>query len=165
MIESNGSCSKKVIDSVYTPRDISYRHRWRLIRRTGCHCKIAAPCAVIEEKQLIIPRIFSPFRRNCLADGFHRNGKNNSSSERILFLSLYIHSDAAETNTVTTGSDPLVEVMPAPLLVGSSFYNVIYDTVELEPYFWAVDRIQSEEMLRGTPDGSCLVRPFKMKVG
>lgn len=75
-----------------------------------------------------------------------------------------IHSDAAETNT-TTGSDPLVEVMPAPLLVGSSFYNVIYDTVELEPYFWAVDRIQSEEMLRGTPDGSCLVRPFKMKVG
>ncbi|KXJ81476.1 hypothetical protein RP20_CCG019408, partial [Aedes albopictus] len=88
----------------------------------------------------------------------HQPVSSNDREQRIVQ-----QEDAAETNTTTTGSDPLVEVMPAPLLMGSSFYNVIYDTVELEPYFWAVDRTQSEEMLRGTPDGSCLVRPFKMK--
>ncbi|XP_058467239.1 uncharacterized protein LOC131440194 [Malaya genurostris] len=42
-------------------------------------------------------------------------------------------------------------------------YNVIYDTVEVESYYYNVDRLQSEQLLSGLPNGSCLVRPFKFK--
>ncbi|XP_062565251.1 uncharacterized protein LOC134227632 [Armigeres subalbatus] len=66
--------------------------------------------------------------------------------------------DAAQRET--KGTDP-PEAMASMMMTGSGLYNVIYDTVELEPYFWAVDRPKSEEMLRGSPVGSCLVRPFK----
>lgn len=93
----------------------------------------------------------------------HRHNRLSPSSsdqpQKIVQQQLEREIDAAETDT--KGSDPLE--VTAPPSVGSSFYNVIYDTVELEPYYWAVNRLQSEEMLRGTPDGSCLVRPFKLQ--
>ncbi|XP_058812525.1 uncharacterized protein LOC131677031 [Topomyia yanbarensis] len=48
-------------------------------------------------------------------------------------------------------------------LMPSGVYNVIYDTVEIESYYYNVDRLQSEQMLKGHRVGSCLVRPFKLK--
>ncbi|XP_053698762.1 uncharacterized protein LOC128745708, partial [Sabethes cyaneus] len=45
----------------------------------------------------------------------------------------------------------------------SGFYNVIYDTVEIEPYFYRVDRNQSEKLLQGNRPGSCLVKSSKFK--
>ncbi|XP_055616890.1 uncharacterized protein LOC129762527 [Toxorhynchites rutilus septentrionalis] len=46
---------------------------------------------------------------------------------------------------------------------GSSIYNVIYDTVELESYYYDVGRRQCEALLKGYKEGTCLVRPFKFK--
>ncbi|XP_065079953.1 uncharacterized protein LOC135702840 [Ochlerotatus camptorhynchus] len=69
-----------------------------------------------------------------------------------------VDEDAATDSTKGTDLG-----MASAKLKGPSFYNVIYDTVELEPYFCAVDRPQSVEILRGHPDGACLVRPFKLK--
>ena len=42
--------------------------------------------------------------------------------------------------------------------------NVVYDMIELENYYKNVDRNESEKLLEGQPVGTCLVRPFKMKV-
>ncbi|XP_055524778.1 uncharacterized protein LOC129718233 [Wyeomyia smithii] len=43
----------------------------------------------------------------------------------------------------------------------AGLYNVIYDTVEIEPYFYRVDRSQSEKLLERSSLGACLVRPSK----
>lgn len=53
---------------------------------------------------------------------------------------------------------------PKRAAIATRLYCVIYDTVELEPYFYNVDRMQSERMLEGGRDGVCIVRPFKFKV-
>ncbi|XP_052890073.1 uncharacterized protein LOC128298363 [Anopheles moucheti] len=42
-------------------------------------------------------------------------------------------------------------------------YVVINDTVELEPFYYDVDRRYSELLLRDRPVGTCIVRPFKLK--
>lgn len=57
------------------------------------------------------------------------------------------------------GVDP-----PKRSAIATRLYCVIYDTVELEPYFYNVDRVQCERMLEGGRDGVCIVRPFKFKV-
>ncbi|XP_053680507.1 uncharacterized protein LOC128731409 [Anopheles nili] len=47
--------------------------------------------------------------------------------------------------------------------MGGPRYVVINDTVELEPFYHDVDRRYSELLLRNCPEGTCIVRPFKLK--
>lgn len=45
----------------------------------------------------------------------------------------------------------------------SPFFELM-PVVEAKSYFRLVDRESAEDLLRGRPDGSCVVRPFKEKV-
>ncbi|XP_059610838.1 uncharacterized protein LOC132257818 [Phlebotomus argentipes] len=48
----------------------------------------------------------------------------------------------------------------------SSAESVVFElmpVVEAKPYFRLVDRESAEDLLKGGPDGACLVRPFKEK--
>uniref|UniRef100_A0A182QQL9 SH2 domain-containing protein n=1 Tax=Anopheles farauti TaxID=69004 RepID=A0A182QQL9_9DIPT len=60
------------------------------------------------------------------------------------------------------------EVKPVPgeragVLKDKPRYAVINDTVELEPFYYDIDRRCSELLLRDRPVGTCIVRPFKLK--
>ncbi|XP_050082627.1 uncharacterized protein LOC126569519 [Anopheles aquasalis] len=46
---------------------------------------------------------------------------------------------------------------------GRPRYVLLNDTVELQPFYYDVDRRQCELLLKDRPDGTCLVRPFKLK--
>uniref|UniRef100_A0A182J2P0 Uncharacterized protein n=1 Tax=Anopheles atroparvus TaxID=41427 RepID=A0A182J2P0_ANOAO len=54
-------------------------------------------------------------------------------------------------------------VRPMLSLANKPRYVVINDTVELEPFFYDIDRRYSELLLKDQPVGTCLVRPFKLK--
>ncbi|XP_035897603.1 uncharacterized protein LOC118505635 [Anopheles stephensi] len=60
-----------------------------------------------------------------------------------------------------------VPLEPAPpserVLTNKPRYVVINDTVELEPFYYDVDRRYSELLLKDRPVGTCIVRPFKLK--
>ncbi|XP_058060470.1 uncharacterized protein LOC131211129 [Anopheles bellator] len=42
-------------------------------------------------------------------------------------------------------------------------YVLLNDTVELQPFYYDIDRRASELLLKNRPEGTCLVRPFKLK--
>uniref|UniRef100_A0A182T557 SH2 domain-containing protein n=1 Tax=Anopheles maculatus TaxID=74869 RepID=A0A182T557_9DIPT len=49
------------------------------------------------------------------------------------------------------------------VLTNKPRYVVLNDTVELEPFYYDVDRRYSELLLKDRPVGTCIVRPFKLK--
>uniref|UniRef100_A0A182K9E5 SH2 domain-containing protein n=1 Tax=Anopheles christyi TaxID=43041 RepID=A0A182K9E5_9DIPT len=53
--------------------------------------------------------------------------------------------------------------LPAGVLTNKPRYVVINDMVELEPFYYDVDRRYCEALLRDRPAGTCIVRPFKLK--
>uniref|UniRef100_A0A182S133 SH2 domain-containing protein n=1 Tax=Anopheles funestus TaxID=62324 RepID=A0A182S133_ANOFN len=63
-----------------------------------------------------------------------------------------------EVSTVPTGGSTA-----GCVLTNKPRYVVINDTVELEPFYYDVDRRYSELLLRDRPVGTCIVRPFKLK--
>ncbi|XP_052863591.1 uncharacterized protein LOC128270231 [Anopheles cruzii] len=42
-------------------------------------------------------------------------------------------------------------------------YVLLNDTIELQPFYYDIDRRHSELLLKNRPEGTCLVRPFKIK--
>uniref|UniRef100_A0A182NS33 SH2 domain-containing protein n=1 Tax=Anopheles dirus TaxID=7168 RepID=A0A182NS33_9DIPT len=55
------------------------------------------------------------------------------------------------------------EEQPVGMLSNKPRYVVINDSVELEPFYYDIDRRYSELLLRDRPVGTCIVRPFKLK--
>uniref|UniRef100_A0A182UBF1 SH2 domain-containing protein n=1 Tax=Anopheles melas TaxID=34690 RepID=A0A182UBF1_9DIPT len=66
---------------------------------------------------------------------------------------------------VTAGDsvEPTVQLSAAGVLTNKPRYVVINDTVELEPFYYDIDRRYCELLLRDRPAGTCIVRPFKLK--
>ncbi|XP_058128750.1 uncharacterized protein LOC131284126 [Anopheles ziemanni] len=81
---------------------------------------------------------------------------------------LEVQSEASEQYK-SVQPNPAVEestnpsVRPTLSLANKPRYVVINDTVELEPFFYDIDRHYSELLLKDRPAGTCLVRPFKLK--
>ncbi|XP_050071154.1 uncharacterized protein LOC126559088 [Anopheles maculipalpis] len=67
--------------------------------------------------------------------------------------------------TVEAGAptDPVSSSSSERVLTNKPRYVVINDTVELEPFYYDVDRRYSELLLKDRPVGTCIVRPFKLK--
>uniref|UniRef100_A0A182MB36 SH2 domain-containing protein n=1 Tax=Anopheles culicifacies TaxID=139723 RepID=A0A182MB36_9DIPT len=67
------------------------------------------------------------------------------------------------TGVATSGSTTAALAPPGCVLTNKPRYVVINDTVELEPFYYDVDRRYCEMLLRDRPVGTCIVRPFKLK--
>lgn len=65
--------------------------------------------------------------------------------------------------TVETGAPTVPVSSSERVLTNKPRYVVINDTVELEPFYYDVDRRYSELLLKDRPVGTCIVRPFKLK--
>ena len=66
--------------------------------------------------------------------------------------------------TASDSVEPTVQLSSAGVLTNKPRYVVINDTVELEPFYYDIDRRYCELLLRDRPAGTCIVRPFKLKV-
>uniref|UniRef100_A0A182PGM8 SH2 domain-containing protein n=1 Tax=Anopheles epiroticus TaxID=199890 RepID=A0A182PGM8_9DIPT len=71
------------------------------------------------------------------------------------------------TEELPEQSDDCEQTMDEPVatsvLTNKPRYVVLNDTVELEPFYYDIDRRHCELLLRDRPTGTCIVRPFKMK--
>ncbi|EDS35946.1 conserved hypothetical protein [Culex quinquefasciatus] len=92
-------------------------------------------------------------------------GGNDQPDDRRLQLEMSLQevADAADVTELGVDCNEKGVDPPKRSAIATRLYCVIYDTVELEPYFCNVDREQCERMLEGGRDGVCIVRPFKLK--
>ncbi|XP_049536974.1 uncharacterized protein LOC125951892 [Anopheles darlingi] len=88
-----------------------------------------------------------------------RNRTASSSDEDADQQSVYSGVGVENSGIVTDKMEP-TEILA---ISGRPRYVLLNDTVELQPFYYDVDRRQCELLLKDRPDGTCLVRPFKLK--
>ncbi|XP_053659698.1 uncharacterized protein LOC128708742 [Anopheles marshallii] len=84
------------------------------------------------------------------------SGKGDDLSEQSA-------NQCGQVSAVPTGGPTAAPPTSGCVLTNRPRYVVINDTVELEPFYYDVDRRYSELLLRDRPVGTCIVRPFKLK--
>uniref|UniRef100_A0A182VZD0 SH2 domain-containing protein n=1 Tax=Anopheles minimus TaxID=112268 RepID=A0A182VZD0_9DIPT len=113
-------------------------------------------CCLVVSYHLIVNLVdrFSELLRDIVYCRCRRRGDDLSEQS----------ANNCEISGVATGGLTAAELPTSGcVLTNKPRYIVINDTVELEPFYYDVDRRYCELLLKDRPVGTCIVRPFKLK--